>query len=688
MGDQQQGDGEVGTVRVPRPRQGTATVSPSDGSPRQLPRVPRNFTNRSAELDLLDRSLAEDRQDGPAIRLISGPAGVGKSALARVWGHRVSHHFPQGQLSVDLGGFSTTGPLTPAEVLGRFLRALGVPQQSLPADVEELAALYRTVTTDRPLLVLLDNAGTFAQLDPLLPASAGSLVIVTSRRRLGVLQTEHRARIVELAPLTSAHSTELLVRTVGEARVAAEAEQARDIVGACGGLPVALSVVTAKLAERPKLSLTKVVIELRERPLAIAAEGMAPVDGVFNWSYEALPPDAAALYGALGLHPGAEFGSGVAAASIGKTVEATEELLHRLVADGLLEDRGDDRYTFHDLIRKHAAEKTSAKDRETVVRRMLEWYLHTASETAALTTPDQSPIPYAYAHRPASRVSFETREAALGWLELERANLIAAIELAHEYEMYELGWQLAAAMWPLFLLHKHYPNFLQVSQLGVRHARRWGNRSAEALMHNRSGAATRATGKYDEAEGHYRRGHEVALAGDDPVIAIRSVEGLGLVALRRGRIDAALDAFTEDLRISERLDRPHDVGLALINLGATLVRAGRVAEAVEHLVRARDSLAAQGDGYNAARARIELGRALGASGDFATARAELALAQEAMHESGSPFEEARTLQALGEVAEAEGDVEAAQRLYNQALPIFVGLGRPEADELRRRIEGL
>ncbi|HKN53998.1 MAG TPA: tetratricopeptide repeat protein [Amycolatopsis sp.] len=676
-----------GTTRVPQPRRPLTTAA---SGPQQLPHLPPNFTNRTDEVGLLQTLLDEAESGLPAVQLICGQAGVGKTALARIWSHRVAERFPAGHLWVDLGGFSPTGPLTPKEVLGRFVRALGVPPAGVPADVEELEALYRTVTADKPLLVLLDNAGTSEQVRPLLPGSPDSLVIVTSRRRMGTLMSEHRAQLVELSPLTAAHSTELLNRTLGEKRVGAEAPEAEKIAGLAGGLPVVLKIVTAKLAGNPKMSLTKVVTQLKQKPLAVRSEeGAASVDGVFDWSYDALPPDAAALYGALGLHPGPDFGAGAAAAAIGKSLEATEPLLEQLVNNNLLEQLDDDRYNFHDLIGLHAKEKTDSRDRETVRRRILEWYLQAASAAERkTTTADQSPIPYRFEHPPETPVSFETRDEALEWLELERANLIAAVELAYEYEMYELGWQLAAAMWPLFLLHKHYPDFLQVSQLGVKHARRWGNRSAEALMHNRSGAATRGTGRYDEAVGHYRAGHEAAKAGNDPVIAIRSVEGLGLVSLQQGRVDDALAAFTEDLRICTELDRQHDIGLARINLGATQTKAGRPAEALDTLRQARDLLDSEGDAYNVARARIELGRALGATGEPAAARAELTLAQETMLASGSEFEQARTLQALGEVAEAEGDLAQAKQLYDQALPIFVGLGRPEADALERHLRSL
>ncbi|MBB5854193.1 tetratricopeptide repeat protein [Amycolatopsis umgeniensis] len=691
MGSPIPGESEVGTARVPRQRSAVRLTRQESSGPRQLPPVPAHFTNRAAELEVLEKLLAQDDADGPAVHLISGQGGIGKTALAAAWGRHLGDRFPDGHLWADLGGFSTNGPLTASEALGRFLRALGVPPEGLPADVEELTALYRTTTAERPLLVLLDNAGSTEQVLPLLPSCGDSVVIVTSRRRLGRLQTEHRAKLIELAPFGSAHSAELLGRAVGTQRIGAEAGQAQAIAELCGGLPIALTTISAKLAGRPKMSLAKIATELGKeyrRLATLSTKEAQSVEASFNLSYDELPSDAAALYAALGLHPGPDFGVGVAAASIAVREEVADDLLDQLVDVGLLIDRGDDRYTFHDLARLHAKEKTAGNeyDRDIAVRRMLEWYLFAASATADLTTPDQDGIPYRYEYRPSTPTSFDTREEALAWLELERENLIAAVETAHDWQLPELGWQLAAAMWPLFLLRKHYPDFLRVSEIGVRCAVAWGNVSAEALMRNRGGAACRGTGRYDDAVRHYLAGRDAARTAGNHVVEIRSVEGLGLVALQQGRLDEAIEWFTEDHLLSERQDRPHDVGLALINLGATRVRAGQAEAAIADLTRARDVLA--GDDYNVARARIELGRALTVTGDFPAARAELEPARATMKASGSRFEVARTLLAFGEIAEADGDREEARLLYDQALPIFVGLGRPEADALRTRLEQL
>jgi tetratricopeptide (TPR) repeat protein len=239
-------------------------------------------------------------------------------------------------------------------------------------------------------------------------------------------------------------------------------------------------------------------------------------------------------------------------------------------------------------------------------------------------------------------------------------------------------------MWPLFLLRKHYRDFRTVSGLGVRAARTMGDSAAEALMLNRCGAACRGAGRFDEAVEHYSAG----LRAGDPVIAIRSVEGLGLVALAEDRLDDALGHFEEDLRRCSELDRPHDIGLALINLGATLAKADRAVEAVERLNQARELLDGQGDEYNVARARTELGRVLGRTGRAGLAEEHLRAALATMTDRGSRFEQARILQVFGEVAESAGEHETARGYYDRALPMLKELGRPEAAQIRARLSDL
>jgi hypothetical protein len=257
--------------------------------PRQLLAPPAHFVGREAELAELDRVLT-GRGDHGGLVLITGVGGVGKSALALRWSQRASTRFPSGQLYANLSAFGPAGPAAPGEVLGRFLRSFGVAPERVPADVAEQAGLFRSLTADRQLLVLLDNAVSAAQVRPLLPTSPASVVVVTARWRLGSLISEG-ARFIPLDPLDEPAATELLRNAVGARRIAEDMASTSSLVLLCGGLPIALSVIGARLAARPRWSVRRIVTELTEehRLLAgLSTQEDFSVSATFDLSYQDL----------------------------------------------------------------------------------------------------------------------------------------------------------------------------------------------------------------------------------------------------------------------------------------------------------------------------------------------------------------------------------------------------------------
>ncbi|MBN6035504.1 tetratricopeptide repeat protein [Amycolatopsis sp. 195334CR] len=658
--------------------------------PRELEQPPAHFTNRTDQLAALD-ALLDAPRDRPVVQVICGLGGIGKSALARQWVHRVRARFPRGQLYADLGAFNATGPTDTGELLKRFLVAFGIDGKKQPAGLDELKALYRSETAGRPLLVVLDDAVSSEQVAPLIPTAPGSIVVVTSRFRLGGLRASHGARRLDLTKFEHGHGVQLLSAIVDDERTGEPSVHLTDMVKFCDGLPIALHVLGVKLANQPHLSAARAAAQLERLRLAALADHKEnlSVTSTFDLSYQDLSPDAARLYRALGLHPGPEFGLGAATGAAERSMDDTEVLLGELVQSGLLDVR-QDRFSFHDLVRIHAEEKAAeAGEADAAQRRILEWYLRAARRTEdTLTVPDQDRIPYEFGDRGPDPESLPGNDDALPWLERERPNLIAAIQTAARQELPELAWQLAAAMWPLFLLRKHYRDFLTISQLGVTCAEQWGNVSAKALMLNRAGAACRGAGRFDEAVEYYTAAKEALADGGDQAIAVRSMEGLGLVALARDRVDDALAHFEENLTYARRLERAHDVNLALVNLGVTLVKAGRATEAVDRLEQAKSLLDAQGDEYNRARAQIDLGRALACDERFDEARAQVEAALATMESAGSAFEQARAIHALGDVAKLAGDIAEAKSRYEAALPIYTELNRPEAKPLAEELRSL
>ncbi|WP_176946697.1 NB-ARC domain-containing protein [Lentzea fradiae] len=233
--------------------------------PQQLPPAPRLFVSRSEELTELDRWHADEERQ--LLVVISGPGGVGKTSLALRWLHGARDRFPDGQLYVDLGAHADT-PAQPDEVLEWFLGALGV--EVPPPSLAQRQALFRSLTADRAFSILLDNAASAAQVRPLLPASPCCAVVVTSRWRLSPLGVDG-ARFVEVDPMDVGDSVELLEQVVGEPRLAEEADAARELARLCGGLPIALGVIGARLSRRPRRTLAKEVDELRTETSRLAS---------------------------------------------------------------------------------------------------------------------------------------------------------------------------------------------------------------------------------------------------------------------------------------------------------------------------------------------------------------------------------------------------------------------------------
>ncbi|HEX6074171.1 MAG TPA: tetratricopeptide repeat protein [Micromonosporaceae bacterium] len=666
--------------------------------PRQLLTPSAHFTNREAELAALDQLLNSGRS---VFAILSGPGGVGKTALALRWAYQVQDRFPDGQLYVDLAGFSEQGPLDPGEVLGSFLRALGVPPQRVPLGLAEQSALYRSVTMGRSLLVLLDNAYSAAQVRALLPVLSSSAVLVTSRSRLVSLFPDG-ARMIEVAPLSAPDAVSLLGRVAGEDRVAREREPAEYLARMCGGLPIAVCLAAARLAARPRLSVSRVAGEFTDenRRLGAFSVGDGPtVQGMFDTSYRLLEQPAAALYRRLSLHPGQDFGLRLATAVTNRTAGGFEtapsgDPLAQLVESNLLEELPEDRFRFHDLLRLHARERAriddSEAERRAALLAMLEWYFAVAAQADLVVTPYRRRLPYAFDAAPTELPAFTGREVALCWLDRERANLISAGRTALDHGWSELAWQLCDVMWPLLLYRKHYRNRLEIDRRGVEAARIWRNTWAEADMLKRLGLVCTSVGRYDEAEASLRSSITLCRDVDDDHGAIDAQEALALLRLATGRLEEAVRLFQELATLNERMGRHRSRGLTLINLGKVLPRLGRSQQAVDLLGQAQQIFAGltDSDPYNGARVLVALAHAHLGIGDLSRAKQAATQAARAMHDLGSQSGEAEALEALGEVAHGQGDDSVSLGYLRQASEIFDALGSPHATRVRERVREL
>lgn len=417
--------------------------------PAQLPPKPGQFTGRAAELGLLDAVATGG--DPVGIAMITGAGGVGKTALALHWGHRIRSRFPDGQLYVNLHGHSPERPLRPIEALGQFLRGLGVPAERVPAAEEEASAAYRSLLADRRILVILDDAGSEEQIRPLLPGGRRCAAVITSRDRLAGLVARDGAVPVPLGMLAPDEAGTLFGRLLGVERLAAEREAARELARVCGYLPLALRIAAAGVLGRPGAGIAGQVRRLtvtRLSSLAVVGDPHAAVRGAFDLSYHRLDPPSRRLFRLLGLIPGPTFTTEAAAALSGAPLAETDHLLCRLAAAHLVEEGEPGRYTFHDLMREYARERARAEesepDRTRALDALMDWYLRVVREAGNLAHPHTlrapAPAPAVGGDRP---IGFTDSAAALAWMNAERVNLVAAVKSATQRPH---GWRLMDAM--------------------------------------------------------------------------------------------------------------------------------------------------------------------------------------------------------------------------------------------------
>ncbi|GII66712.1 NTPase [Sphaerisporangium krabiense] len=646
--------------------------------PNQLPAT-GVLVGRTTALSRLDAIRTRLEENGvPAVAVVSGPAGVGKSAVALHWAHRERAAFPDGRLFADLQGHAADDPVHPAEVLGRFIRAFGIAPERIPGGLAERSALYQSLVSERRLLVVLDDAVSAAQVSPLLPASAGSVAVVTSRLRLGGLLARG-AQAVRLDRLGADAALELLEKTVGDDRVRAQPGAARELVKLCAGLPLALCVAAARLATRPNRPLTDMVEALtneRQRLSALSVEDDMTIRAALMLSYEGLAPsEAARVYRLLGLFPGTPIDARAAAAMANLPRAEVRRLLDVLLDANLLDDAPGGAVRLHELTRLHAREMAEEHDTEAdraeAVRRVLDWYLDTAAAASRTVMPYRRVAYDAIVHVPAEPVAFDGSAAALDWLERELPNLRTAVRTANERGLFPTAWQLVEALWPLFLYRGLHAERLEIDQMGLAAARDGANPRAEAKMLNRTGLALRALGRLDEAAVHFRGAVDIWRREGDAQRIAGGHRRLGLVELDRGRVAEAVALFEEALDGYRRTGEQRRAARTLADLGDALTRQGRTREAVARLTEARRLLAPEPDPYNQARVLILLGRARAGEPE-AAGLLEEGLSE--MRRIGSDAGEALALEALGDLAARERRLEDARAHYEEALRLLSARG--------------
>jgi DNA-binding SARP family transcriptional activator len=668
----------------------------------QLPADIPDFTGRSDQLrrlyDLLAGPGQPDSPGAVVVAAVIGAGGLGKTTLAVHAAHRLRTHYPDGQLYANLQG-AAPNPAAPSDVLARFLRDLGMDPARIPVDAEERAAQYRTLLTDRRVLIVLDDAKDAAHVRPLLPGSASCAVLVTTRSRMPDLAG---SRFVDLDVLELAEARAMFATIIGPGRAEAEPQATDEVLTACAGLPLAIRIAGARLAARSGWSVRTIASRLSDerRRLDWLKTGDLAVRACFEVSFTSLPHqpggdevDPAHAFRLLGTWQGSSIGLPAAATLIGQDDGSVADALEVLVDAQLLQSPAPDRYRFHDLLKAYAADRArreeTAGDRDEAIRRLLAWYLHTVDAVAHMVSPHRYHVELAAPGLGGEPLTFHSLNEALNWCEVERTNLVAATRQAAAAGLHEIAWQLPVAAVAFFNRRTYWADWVDTNQIALASVRVLGDQRGEALVLNCLGTAY-ARHRMDTAAAEY---FEQALALrqriEDLPGEAQTATSLADTYRRLRRYDDALDLLKRALDIQRQAANPYSQGVVLNNLGETYLALGRTEEALDSLEHARvifrDIDDRRGQGYalnNLGEAYLTLDRA-------ADAANVLDRALDLRHAAGDRLEEAETLRLLVRARAAQGLRDQAAGHLRQALLIYDELDEAEqAAALREQFPDL
>lgn len=652
--------------------------------PRQVPVGLRNFTGRSEHLQRLHQLVAA----GARLGLITGPGGVGKTSLAIQWAHEVGSSFPDGVLYADLLGYAPgTGPAEPHLVLPRFLTALGVRADNLPTTTDEQIALFRSLLADRSVLVVLDNARSTHQVRPLVASGPTCFTLVTSRNELTGLIAADEAEVVPLDVLDPEQARQLLRARIGGRRLDGDPASGEELVARCAGLPIALSLLGAQIALRPRWPLDSFVQAMSTAPLdALTTPDGTGVRAVFSWSYQQLSPPAARLFGLLAHHPGPDLRLGAAAALAGAPLSETREVLAELVAAHQLTEIAPGRYVMHDLLRSYGLELSDPADAEQAFLRLLNYLVHTGSAAALLLSPTRDPIELP-APDPAVDLSPPTTHAeALAWFESEQPNSLAVLRAAAG-RADRLLWLYVWAFGD-YLEYQGHPGNLEIQRLALDAAIRLDNRQWQASTRRDLGRVHMALSQWDEAI----RQQELALGlveelGDERGIAHGSLS-IARVYTRTGRQQLAIEHTLRALRIYQRIGHERGAAHSLNNLGWYHALLGEYDEAMNYAQRALHSYEGISSTNGPPAALDTIAYIQAELGHLDEAIATWERVTELYRKLGSRPDLALTLTALGRTHQRAGHTDEARTTWNEALHLYESLNHPQAAELRTHLKSL
>ncbi|MEU6166803.1 BTAD domain-containing putative transcriptional regulator [Streptomyces tanashiensis] len=654
--------------------------------PSELPSDVPAFTGREEELAALDTLVDVQDVDGraPGVGLITGVAGVGKTGLAVRWAHRATRHYPDGRLFADLRGYDENhAPTAAGEILGRFLRSLGIAGEDVPDELEDRIALYRSVLADRRVLLVLDNVRTPDQIRPLLPGGGGCAVLVTSREQLEQLVTWPPSARILLGLLPEDRSLELLGGIVGEARILGAPADSALLVTLCDRLPLALRIAAARLASKPHWSVRHLVTRLSDerRRLDELSQGELQIRAGFALSYRYLDREAARLYRLLGLLTVPDFTAWVGAALLDCGVLEAERLIEHLVDAQFLEVSGVDstgrlRYRFHDLLRLYAGEL--ARDEESEADRLAarDRFFRTCLTLAELAYRREEGGDFDTLHGDVPRREIEPAlveellASPMEWFEAERLTLISVVGQAAAPGTAELAWDLVLCLQVLFESRNYVEDWRSCSERTLAATIASGSIRGQAAMHMELGVVELRLRRVHEASERSETALALFRQAGDAHGAALVLSHLGLIHRIRGEYELGRRRLREALPALREVGDLTAEAYVLQSLAQVALDEDRPHEALElsrRAVSVGEALPVAGRAQ--AMAAHRLGSVYLALGRLGPAEEAFGKALRIVKAKCDLLGYAHTLLGLAETRRAAGAAAAAEEIYLEALDV-------------------
>ncbi|HZA18574.1 MAG TPA: tetratricopeptide repeat protein, partial [Pseudonocardiaceae bacterium] len=589
---------------------------------------------------------------------------------------------PDGQLYVNLHGFDPEQPLSAADALAGFLRALGLAGQHIPVEVEERAAAYRSLLDGRRMLIVLDNASSVEQVRPLLPGAPSCVVVVTSRDSLAGLVARHSARRLDLDLLPLEDAVALLAALIG-GRVQGEPEAAATLAWLCARLPLALRVAAELAAARPSISLAQLVNELADEQrrlelLDAGGDARTAVRGVFSWSYQHLPATVARAFRLIGLHPGPDFDPYAVAALANTSLDQAQQMVDLLTRAHLIQVTRPGHYGMHDLLRAYAAWLTDVEDSQAEQRagltRLFDYYLATAA--AAMDTlipaeqhrrpriaPPDTPIP-----------PMPDRATARAWLDTERVNLAAVSAYTAARSWPGHTTRLSTTLYRYLDASGHFPDGLTIHTHALHAARHTGEPTAEADALLNLGHIYWQQGHYGQAADHLQQALTLASQIGDRVGETNALLNLGIVDRRQGHYQQAAGHCQQALTLASEIGDRHGEANALDNLGTIYQRQGHYQQAADHHQQALALFREIGDRHGEANTLLDLGTVYRRQGHYQQAADHHQQALALFREMGDQHGEACARNRVGETLVAIRQLDQALTQHTAALALATQIG--------------